>query len=118
MIRYYYEAFPAERSEAAEDGDQHCLIAILDGIYYWRMEWCGSEEPKMAEALDINGGFLSDEIRAHCTLLEEFPSDELRDRFGTMGNYIERAVQGFRSYIRWISPDPDVTKRPWIISIA
>lgn len=113
MIQYYYETFQGEQPETFEEEEQHRLIAIHDTLYYWQMEW--RDVAEAAAVVDLHAGLLSEKIREQSERMEELSPPELRTRFGSMANYIERSVQGFRSYIRWISPDQDIATHPWKI---
>jgi hypothetical protein len=117
MVRYFFES-PREQQQPEGTPALYRLYAIIDDLYYWKVEWHWNKQAREITVHMFNAGFISGEITASCSNLPVIDPSELRNRFGSFAYLIERAVNGFKSYIMWISPDPHASGLPWKISNA
>jgi hypothetical protein len=115
MIKYFLD----ERMNAENASSQlkfFRMFALIDGKYYWAIEWSLDKETEQTIVGDLNAGFMSDVVREACKNLEEVPAEVLRQKFSTFADYVIRCVGGFRSYISWTYPDSTVSKINWSVA--
>lgn len=114
-IKYYYSIL----SPDSESGDrQYRLFAVIEDSWYWAIEWKTSGIDSPSILTDFNTGYMSRTVKQTLSTLTEIEPPQLRSRFGTFADYIERAASGFRSYISWICPDSEMKNIVWQISEA
>ncbi len=116
MTNYFFKFIGKKPGSFDEDADHYCLFAIIDDKYYWSTEWFSDNILKKNIIQTVKGGFVTEEIYALCKNMSEIDLSVLRSQLGSLSYFIERAVNGFNSYIIWISPDPQVNDIPWQIS--
>lgn len=114
MIRYFFN-FVGKKTNLDEDQNHYRLYAIIDDRYYWTAEWYSDTVLKKEIIQSVNGGFITKEIIAEYKSLPEIDFITIKERFNLFASFIERAVNGFKSYIIWISPDPQKNDIPWQI---
>lgn len=112
-IKYYYATL---NPDLAEGKQQYRLFAVIEDSWYWAIEWKSAGKDSPAHLTDFNTGFMSAMARQTLSVLSEIGPKELRIKFGTFTDYIERAASGFRSYISWICPDSEMKNIVWEIS--
>jgi hypothetical protein len=115
MIRYFFEELQKKQLTENNDGNFR-LYVILGEQYYWNIEWTRNKSQQTVTLPVFNSGFLSEETRKQYGSFTEITPEILREHFGSFANFIERAVEGFRSYLTWISPDPQLETIPWQLS--
>ncbi|MDQ3109795.1 MAG: hypothetical protein M3R17_07855 [Bacteroidota bacterium] len=116
MIRYFFEDLFKRQNTDREEG-HYRLFAIIDNQYFWNIEW---QKNKLQQTITLpvfQAGFVSEEIMERCKSLSEVEPDKFKEQFGSIACFIERAVDGFKSYTMWISPDPLIKNIPWQISL-
>ncbi|HTL82954.1 MAG TPA: hypothetical protein VL651_14670 [Bacteroidia bacterium] len=113
MIRYFFRFIGRKQNPQLQEVDYYRLYAIIDEQYYWTTEWYFSDQIKMNVVQTINGGFVTEEITELCKNMSAIDFEILRNKLGAFAYFIERAVNGFKSYIIWISPDPHINDVPW-----
>lgn len=118
MTHYFFDCVETKQITISETAEYFCLYAIIDSLYYWKVEWYKNTSQQSATIHAITSGFISAEIIEKYKNLRTITPAELRERFGTFSYFIERAVNGFKSYIVWISPDPQTTNIPWKIPVS
>jgi hypothetical protein len=116
MIRYFFEEI--QKKQPAENNDGHFrLYVILGDQYYWNVEWIRSKSRQNITLPVLNSGFISEHIQEQYQSLTEITPEVLREHFGPFASFIERAVEGFKSYLTWISPDAQSKDIPWQIPL-
>ncbi len=115
MIKYFFET-PGESKQPDGTQDFNCLYAVIDALSYWTVDWNWNKTTREVMIHRFDAGFVSGEITSRCNTLQPIDPADLRNRFGSFAYLIERAVNGFKSYILWISPDPQDPGPPWKIS--
>jgi|GEM_PF-3125155 len=112
MTRYYCE--PLKKEPPGDNNIQfHRFYAIIDDRYYWQAEWLWDTSLMNAVIHSFTAGFLNDAVIGDCKTMTELDNLEMRDKFGSFAYYLERAVNGFKSYTMWVSPDPQQNDIPW-----
>ena len=115
MIKYFFEEL--SKKQPAENNDGHFrLYVILSEQYYWNVEWTRNKSRQTVTLPVLHSGFISAEVQEKYKSLTEISPEILREHFGSFASFIERAVEGFRSYLTWISPDAQSKNIPWQIS--
>jgi hypothetical protein len=109
MTHYFFNKQFAD----SQKGDHYCLRAVIDNLYYWEIE--GNKIDHSFTVHRLNAGFLAAKPESQ-HFLAEIDLSSLKDQLGSFSYFVERAVNGFKSYIMWISPDPQTTEIPWKIS--
>ncbi|CAN5913562.1 hypothetical protein BH11BAC7_BH11BAC7_08720 [soil metagenome] len=116
MTQYFFEdLFKRQNTDSGEG--HYRLFAIIDNQYFWNIEWQKNKSEHTVTLPVFHAGFISDEIIERCKSLSEVEPGKFRAQFGSIAYFIERAVDGFKSYITWISPDPLRKNVPWQISL-
>jgi hypothetical protein len=115
MIRYFYEELTNQQVTDTNDG-RFRLYVILSDQYYWNVEWTRNKSRQHVSLPVLHSGFISEKVQEQYKSLTEIAPETLREHFGSFATFIERAVEGFRSYLTWISPDPQSKNVPWQIS--
>ncbi len=115
MVRYFFD--PPGEKQPGGTPELYRLYAIIDDLYYWKVEWHWNKPLREVTVQMFNAGFNSGEITDKCRELPAIEPADLRNRFGSFAYLIERAVSGFKSYIMWISPDPQSPGPPWKVSV-
>jgi hypothetical protein len=113
MTHYFFD----KESPFNEETERYRLFAVIDELYYWKVE--GNLDTKLQSVTirAFSSGFACENIREDHKDMAEINFSELKDQFGPFAYFVERAVSGFKSYLGWISPDPQVNKTPWNISL-
>jgi len=113
MIEYYFE----KQLLLGENAEHYRLFAVIDDLYYWKVE--GSMDTKLQSITVQNliSGFNSEEITESYKKLSTIDVTDLRNNLGSFAYFIERSVNGFKSYIMWISPNPQTKELPWEIAL-
>jgi hypothetical protein len=106
MIRFYLDD-RIHSAELPEEQRKYRVFAHIDNTNFWAVEWTHDDEAGHTVITDLNAGFISGLVEEACRPLKELTADEIRTRFAAFGDYIVRCVGGFRSYMNWISPDPE-----------
>lgn len=114
MTRYFFD----KESPFREDGEQYCLFAMVDSLYYWKIGGNMNIQTRTATISTFSSGFVSAKILDEHTGIPEIDLPELRKQFGSFAYFIERAVNGFKSYLSWISPGPQSSVIPWQIPLS
>jgi hypothetical protein len=109
MIDYYFERHFLQN----ENAEHYCLFAIIDDLYYWKMEGAMNTKLRSVTIQNLTSGFNSEEIRENYKKLAKLDIIDLRNKLGSLAYFIERSVNGFKSYIMWITPDVNTTEIPW-----
>lgn len=79
------------------------FIALIGDEYYVQVHG-EKRSGGLITITNINGGFATAEVRALLKEEEIISVAQLREKFGTFAQYLERIAEGFRSYISWIRP--------------
>ena len=108
MIRYYLDDRMRNTAQAGEQ-IKYRLFAHIDNCNFWAVEWLQDQSRAQSVVTDLNAGIISELVKEACGPLKEITADEIRDRFASFGDYIIRCVGGFRSYMTWIAPEPEVS---------
>jgi hypothetical protein len=116
MTRYFFEDL-FKRQNTKYDEGHYRLFAIIDNQYFWNIEWQKNRVNQTVVFPVFKAGFISEEILEKCKNLSELEPGKLKEQFGPIAYFIERAVNGFKSYIAWISPDPLSQHVPWEIPL-
>jgi len=112
-IKYYYSKLTAD---ASSENQQYRLFAVIEDSWYWAIEWTNAGKDSPSYLTDFNTGFMNKAAKETLSGLSEIQANQLRVKFGTFADYIERAASGFRSYISWICPDAEMKNVIWEIS--
>jgi hypothetical protein len=115
MIHYFFRFIGKKQNPEGRSTDYYQFYALIDEKYYWTTEWFTDTVDHKNVVEVVNGGFVTDEITERCKKLSEVDFSVLRTQLGSFAYFIERAVNGFKSYIIWISPDPQLNDIPWQI---
>lgn len=108
MIRYYLDDRMRNTAQAGEK-IKYRLFAHIDNSNFWAVEWLQDESMAQTVVTDLNAGIISELVREACGPLTEISPAEIRNRFASFGDYIIRCVGGFRSYMNWIVPEPEIS---------
>lgn len=111
MIEYYFE----KQLLLGEDGEHYLLFAVIDDLYYWKVEGAMNIKLKSVTVQNLISGFNSEEISENYKKLDKVDIADLRNKLGSFAYFIERSAKGFKSYIMWITPDPNKAEIPWSI---
>jgi hypothetical protein len=112
-IKYYY----ATLSPGTTDGTtEYRLFAVLQNSWYWAIEWKTTGEDRHSHLTDFNAGAMSATVKDSLSALRLIASTELRSRFGSFADYIERAVSEYGNYIAKICQDAKMPDVIWRIS--
>jgi hypothetical protein len=93
------------------------LYAIIEEKYYWKIEW--SQQLLAHEAVInlLHAGMLSAEVQLQYADMRRIDAAELRNELGSFAHFVERAVNGFKSYLAWINPDLWDVEFPWRVPL-
>ncbi len=113
MIDYYFE----KQLMPEENAEHYLLFAVIDDKYYWKVEGAMNAKLQSVRIENLISGFNSEEIGENYKRLNKIDIIDLRNKLGSFAYFIERSVNGFKSYMMWITPDPNTTEIPWNIAL-
>ena len=113
MIQYYFE----KQLLPGKNAEHYLLFAVIDDLYYWKVEGAMNEKLQSVTIQNLTSGFNSEEISENYKKLAKIDIGDLRNKLGSFAYFIERSANGFKSYIMWITPDPNITEIPWNITL-
>lgn len=113
MIEYYFEKHLLQ----GENAEHYLLFAIIDDLYYWKVEGAMNTKLQSVSVQNLISGFNSEEISENYKKLPRIEMVDLRNKLGSFAYFIERSANGFQSYIMWITPEPNSPKTPWNIAL-
>jgi hypothetical protein len=113
MIEYYFE----RQLLLGENTEHYRLFAVIDDLYYWKVEGSMNAKLQSITIQNLISGFNSEEICESYKKLSTVDITDLRNSLGSFAYFIERSVNGFKSYIMWISPHLQTDELPWKLSL-
>lgn len=109
MVRYFIRQ---TKEGDAVPREVHDIVALIDDRYYWNMKWF-YDEAGIPTVTDCASGFLINDKIDNLDDFTEVEFQDLHSTFGSFADYLERAINAYKSYVLWIAPTPASPQLKW-----